>query len=101
MTAEELRAVLEQVRGGGLSVDAALRQVNDSQMADLGFAKVDLNRRQRCGFPEVIFGEGKTPEWIEGVVARLVAANQDCLATRVSAAQADYLATRFPQATQD
>lgn len=101
MTPEELRAVLEQVRAGSLSVDAALKHVRESDMADLGFAKVDLGRRQRCGFPEVIFCEGKTPEWVEGVVARLVAASQDCLATRVNAAQADSLTALFPQGEQD
>jgi NCAIR mutase (PurE)-related protein len=101
MTADELRAVLEQVRAGHLSVDAAARHLHEADMVDLGFAKVDLHRRQRCGFPEVIFCEGKTPEWVAGVVQRLVEANQDCLATRVSPAQADYLSTLFPHAQQD
>jgi NCAIR mutase (PurE)-related protein len=62
---------------------------------------VDLHRRQRCGFPEVIFCEGKTCAWVEGVVQKLVEAGQDCLATRVSAEQAAYLAERFPHAQQD
>src|SRR5205085_10306428 len=70
-------------------------------VADLGYAHVDLQRRQRCGFPEVIFCEGKTSAWVEGVVRQLIAAGQDCLATRVNAEQAAYLAERFPQAQQD
>ena len=70
-------------------------------VADLGFAQVDLQRRDRCGFPEVIFCQGKTPLWIEGVVHQLVAAGQDCLATRVSDEQAAHLAAAFPQAEQD
>ena len=69
--------------------------------ADLGFAHVDLQRRERCGFPEVIFCEGKTCEWVEGVVGRLAEARQDCLATRVSAEQAESLARHFPQGQQD
>jgi pyridinium-3,5-biscarboxylic acid mononucleotide synthase len=101
MNSEELRAVLDQVRGGSLSVDVALHQLKESEMVDLGFAKVDLNRRQRCGFPEVIFCEGKTAAWVEGVVRRLVAANQDCLATRTSPEQAEHLAKVFPAAEQD
>jgi len=101
MTAEELRAVLEQVRGGGLGVEAAVQRIHESDVADLGYARVDLNRQRRCGFPEVIFCEGKTPEWIEGVVRRLVEAKQDCLATRVSVVQAEHLAAVFPQAEQD
>lgn len=101
MTADELRKVLQQVRDGQLGVEEAIHRLPPPPVADLGFANVDLHRRQRCGFPEVIFCEGKTPEWVEGVVQQLVAAGQDCLATRVTQEQADHLAARFPQATQD
>jgi NCAIR mutase (PurE)-related protein len=100
MNADELRRTLEQIQAGGLSVDAAL-QALAPPVADLGFAQVDLHRARRCGFPEVIFCEGKTPEWVEGVARQLVAAGQDCLATRVSAAQAEHLAALFPDAQQD
>ncbi|HEY7309942.1 MAG TPA: nickel pincer cofactor biosynthesis protein LarB [Gemmataceae bacterium] len=101
MTADDLRMLLEQVQDGRLSVDAALARLPEPPVADLGFAQVDLHRRQRCGFPEVIFCEGKTPQWVEGVVRQLVAANQDCLATRVGVEQAAHLETVFPQAEQD
>jgi NCAIR mutase (PurE)-related protein len=94
-----LRALLEQVRAGGLAVDDALGRLRG--VADLGFAHIDLQRRDRCGFPEVVFSEGKTAEWVAGVVERLRAAGQDCLATRVSDAQAEHLARRFPDAEQD
>jgi NCAIR mutase (PurE)-related protein len=101
MEPTDLRGVLEEVRAGRLSVEAALQQVRAPAVADLGYAHVDLHRRQRCGFPEVIFCEGKTCEWVEGVVRQLLAAGQDCLATRVSAEQAEHLARLFPQAEQD
>ena len=101
MHENELRELLEGVQSGRLSVDAALARVAGGAVADMGFAHLDLHRRQRCGFPEVIFGEGKTPEQVEGLVRRLLEARQDCLATRVSPAQADHLARHFPQAEQD
>src|SRR6478752_10532694 len=101
MSTDELRLLLEAVRGGRTDVTAALGQLGGSSVADLGFAQVDLDRRARCGFPEVIFCEGKTPEWVEGVARRLAEANQDCLGTRVNADQATYLAKTFPQAEQD
>jgi NCAIR mutase (PurE)-related protein len=101
MTPDDLRAVLEQVQAGRLNVEAALERLRAAPVADLGYAQVDLHRRQRCGFPEVIFCEGKTPLWVEGVVRQLVAAGQDCLATRVSAEQAEHLARLFPEAEQD
>lgn len=99
MGAEELRRVLEEVQAGRLSIDQAAASLHT--VADLGYANVDLHRRQRCGFPEVIFCQGKTPEWVEGVVRQLVAHGQDCLATRVSDEQAAHLARHFPTAEQD
>jgi NCAIR mutase (PurE)-related protein len=101
MNPDELRSLLEQVQAGQLSVDAAARSVQSANVGDLGYAQVDLNRRQRCGFPEVIFCEGKTAEWVEGVVGRLVEAGEDCLATRVNPEQATHLASCFPHAEQD
>ncbi len=101
MTTEELRRLLESLQAGSLAIDDALAALQPPAVADLGFAHVDLHRRQRCGFPEVIFCEGKTPAWVEGVVRQLVAAGQDCLATRVNDAQAAHLAPLFPAAEQD
>lgn len=100
MTAEHTKKLLEQVQAGQLSIQDALSQWH-APVADLGFAQVDLHRRQRCGFPEVIFCEGKTSTWVEGVVRQLVAAGQDCLATRVSEEQSAHLALHFPSAEQD
>src|SRR5438552_1198593 len=97
----DLRELLEQVRSGQLSVDSAVQTLGASGVAELGYATVDLHRRERCGFPEVIFCEGKTNEWVEGVVRKLAEAGQDCLATRVGAALAEHLGRAFPQGQQD
>jgi pyridinium-3,5-biscarboxylic acid mononucleotide synthase len=101
MSADQLRILLEAVRAGRTGVETAARELGHSAVADLGFAQVDLDRRSRCGFPEVIFCEGKTPEWVEGVARRLAEAGQDCLGTRVNAEQSAHLAKTFPQAIQD
>ncbi len=101
MEAVDLRELLEQVRGGELGVAAALEQLRQPAGVELGYAHVDLQRRQRCGFPEVIFCQGKTPAWVEGVVRQLSAAGQHCLATRVDDAQAAHLAQHFPLAELD
>ena len=95
------RTILEQVRDGRLSVEAALAQLAAGTVADLGFAQVDLHRRDRCGFPEVVFCEGKTAAWVESIVRKLQEAGQDCLATRVSDEQSAHLRQSFPQAEQD
>ena len=75
--------------------------MNQPTVADLGFAQIDLARQSRCGFPEVIFAEGKTSDALLHIVQTLGAAGQDCLATRVGESQASALAECFPLADQD
>jgi pyridinium-3,5-biscarboxylic acid mononucleotide synthase len=101
MESTDLRNILEALRAGELTVDVALQRLEETAVADLGYAHVDLHRRQRCGFPEVIFCEGKAVEWVLGVVGKLAEAAQDCLATRVNSDQAEALARDFPEGTQD
>jgi NCAIR mutase (PurE)-related protein len=100
MTETEIQSLLAQLMAGQMTADAATRLLAGNS-GELGFAHVDLERPDRCGFPEVIFCEGKTGEWIEGVVRRLTESGQDCLATRVNAEQSQHLTQAFPQAQQD
>lgn len=101
MQPTRLEELFERVRLGQLTVAEALQQVSEPVVAELGYAHVDLHRRQRCGFPEVIFCEGKAAVWVENIVHKLVEAGQDCLATRVNDVQAEHLGKVFPQAEQD
>ncbi len=101
MTASEIRQLLEAVRAGGVDVAEAADRLGSAGVAELGFATLDLHRRDRCGFPEVVYAEGKTAEWVEGAVRRLTAAGQDCFVTRVNSNQAAHLASHFPTAEQD
>ena len=54
--------MLEALKSGDLSVDQVVSQMRDLPYEDLDFAKVDHHRSIRQGFPEVVFGQGKTPE---------------------------------------
>jgi NCAIR mutase (PurE)-related protein len=72
-----------------------------SGFADLGFAKIDLARQQRCGFPEVIFGPGKESQVLVQIVEQLHGAGQDCLVTRVDDTQAKALTAKFPHGEFD
>ena len=66
--------------------------------AALPTSSVDLDRRRRCGFPEVVFGVGKSVEQLCGIFTALVAGGEDVLATRIDAEQAAGLLAAFPQA---
>ncbi|WP_408009289.1 nickel pincer cofactor biosynthesis protein LarB [Pseudalkalibacillus sp. A8] len=68
---------------------------------DLGFSKVDIDREKRTGFPEVIYGEGKTEEQISQIMERLIAHHGKVMVTRLSAKKAEELLSRFPSAEYD
>jgi hypothetical protein len=66
---------------------------------DLGYARVDTDRERRCGFPEVVFGAGKTPEQVVGIAEIIVDKHGVLLVSRVERAHFDALQRVFPDAT--
>ena len=64
----DIRQLLEAVKQGTTSVDDALLELKQAPFVDIGYAKVDLHRKVRQGIAEVIYGAGKTPEQIAGIV---------------------------------
>lgn len=94
----ELKKILEGVRRGKVSADEALRRLKTLPYEDLGFAKVDHHRHLRRGFPEVIFGEGKTVPQIVAIMGKVAAKRQPVLVTRVSPAASKAIRRRFRQA---
>jgi len=101
MTPAEVRQLLADVRAGAVPTEEAFARLSEPAVGDLGFATLDLHRKERCGFPEVILAQGKTAEWVEQAIRRMSAAGQDCFVTRVSDEQAEHLAGHFAQAEQD
>ena len=98
MTTTEAIKLLERFRAGKVGRDGVLRTFQAAPVADLGFAQVDTHRGLRRGFPEVIFGAGKTPDQIVQIAAKLLAREQRVLVTRVSSEHARRLRRRFPRA---
>ncbi|MHB1036320.1 MAG: nickel pincer cofactor biosynthesis protein LarB [Pirellulales bacterium] len=96
MNPQHLEHLARRLLGGELPLESFLAEVSRPAMADLGEAKVDLDRHRRCGFPEVVYGEGKSVESLERIFHALVAHGVDVLATRVSADKAAALASTFP-----
>ena len=81
---QHLHDILCQVRSGEMAVDEALARLSCLPYEDLGFAKPDSHRALRRGFPEVIFGQGKTPEQVASIAERLAASSTKLLITRAS-----------------
>ncbi len=98
MTIIEATQLLEKFRAGGISRDEVLRAFQAAPVADLGFAQVDTHRALRKGFPEVIFGAGKTPEQVVKIAAKLLEAEQRILITRITAEHARAIRKKFKRA---
>ena len=75
-----------------------LRAFQAVPVADLGFAQVDTHRALRKGFPEVIFGAGKTPTQVVAISGKLVEREQNVLVTRVTSEHAKALRKKFKHA---
>src|SRR5439155_13899195 len=98
VTTTEAIKLLEKFRAGGVGRDAVLRAFQAAPVADLGFAQVDTHRALRKGFPEIVFGAGKTPAQVVKIVAKLVEREQRVLATRLTPEHVRALRKKFRQA---
>jgi NCAIR mutase (PurE)-related protein len=96
MQRAELERLAQQLAGGTLSVDEFVQSVARPLSAPLGEATLDLDRARRCGFPEVVYGEGKSVGILTKIFQRLLAEGIHVLATRISAEKAEVLAAAFP-----
>jgi NCAIR mutase (PurE)-related protein len=85
MDPQRVRQLLEAVQSGATSVDAAVSELRDLPLSDLGYATVDHHRALRQGVPEVILGEGKTAEQVIGISRELARTGQNVLVTRLDA----------------
>lgn len=97
MNDKELLELLESVRVGETAPEAAARTLGRSAYEDLGYAKVDHHRAARQGAAEVIFGQGKTPEQIEGIVKSMMSRGAgNIIITRLSGEKEAALRGKFP-----
>ena len=82
MDLKELARLLEAHKRGELESDDALERVKNLYFEDIGYARVDHSRATRLGFPEVVFGGGKTRTQIVGIVERLAERSPNIIVTR-------------------
>ena len=93
----DIRALLEGIQEGTVSVDEALLQLKQQPFADIGYAKVDTHRRIRQGAGEVIYGAGKTAGQITGILDAMVSHGQEnVLITRLDEVKAAAIKNNHP-----
>lgn len=100
MQRSAVEAILGQLLAGKLDLASAASALAgpSAESAELPDTTLDLDRQRRCGYPEVVYGEGKTAISIERIARRLAAEETDVFVTRVSPEKASELAGAFPSA---
>ena len=101
MNEEKLKEILAKVKNGELNPDEAISHFKDFGYKDLEYAKVDNHRQLRTGYPEVIFGQNKTPEQIAGIVEYMLQHDNNILVTRASRDAYDQIKKIAPDAEYD
>lgn len=93
----DVKLILENLRDGNITVDEALQKIKNQPFEDIGYAKVDLHRQARQGAAEVIYGAGKTPDQIVGILDVMDNNGQgSVLITRLSKEAADVISRKHP-----
>jgi pyridinium-3,5-biscarboxylic acid mononucleotide synthase len=96
MRREHVRDLLRQVADGSIDATGVLDQLTRDPVESIGFASIDHHRALRQGFPEVIYGEGKTSEQVCAIAQRIAARGDGLLATRLSPETAAHLQREIP-----
>jgi pyridinium-3,5-biscarboxylic acid mononucleotide synthase len=97
MNIRRLERLLESVRSGKISIDETMAQLKSLPFEDLGYARIDHHRSLRKGFPEVIWGEGKTSAEILSIMKQLKKKEQNILVTRLEEKKAKTIQKNFPK----
>jgi len=101
MDRNQLLDILKRIASGEMSPDEGLADLVDFPSARMEYAHLDTHRHLRRGIPETIFGQGKTPDQVLGIVERLSVKGDPVLVTRVSEEAAALVVDRWPEAEHD
>jgi NCAIR mutase (PurE)-related protein len=97
----DVKALLEEVRSGAVSVEEAEKRLQCKSFEDLGYARLDTHRKQRTGFSEVVFCQGKAEEHLKQIFLRLWEAHGEVMGTRAAPEQYEAVRSVLPGAEYD
>ena len=98
MDMQSLHVILKAVAKGETSIEEAANALTNISCEDIEYAHIDHHRSLRKGFPEVIFGQGKTPDQIIGIMEKMLIQENVILVTRIEAEKAEKVLARYPDA---
>lgn len=97
----DVRGILEGVAEGTLSLEQAEKQLKNLPYEDLGYAKLDLHRKLRSGFPETVYCQGKPDAYLPEIFERLYRENGEVLGTRATEHQYQLVKEKIPEISWD
>ncbi len=96
-----IREVLESVNKGNITIDEAEKYIKAESFKELGYAKIDTNRKERTGFAEVIYCSGKEKEHLLNIIKRIYEKEGEVLGTRASKEQYEFVKQEVPNIEYD
>ena len=97
----DVKEILTQLKDGEITIEEAELYFRRQPFEELGYAKLDMHRKMRSGFPEVIFCKGKADSHLRVIFGRLYEAEGEVLGTRASREQYELLRKRYPEVQYD
>lgn len=101
MDKKELIYLLRRIEQGEMDIHKAADLLSTLYYEDIGFAKIDYDRKQRTGYPEIIYCDGKSAKQINQIIARMNDRGDNILGTRLSQEKYEYLQMFFPYLQYD
>lgn len=97
----EIQEILEKVKNGAMSVEEAEGFLRREPFEEMGYAKLDMHRKVRSGFAEVIYCAGKVDEHLLHIFEHLYKADGQVFGTRATQHQYEILREKYPQVEYD
>ena len=97
----EIKEILENLKENKITLEQAEEAIKNNQYEDLGFAKIDHNRKERTGVGEVVFCQGKPDEYLSKIFFAIYKENGEVLGTRASKEQYELLKKDIPNIEYD
>lgn len=97
----EIKEILEKLQENKISIEQAEKEIKNNNYEDLGYAKIDHNRKERTGLSEVVFCQGKPDEFLSKIYTTIYNENGEVLGTRASKEQYELLKKDIPNIQYD
>ena len=95
---DKLSQLISKIKSGEVPMNKGIEEIKKFMFTNLDYAIIDDHRESRVGYPEIIFGEGKTTEQILGIAEHMYNNSNNILGTRINSEVYEAVASKIPEA---